>query len=289
MSERSVAGVGIAVFTLALTPWGAEAQDWRSVTSFRQLGDETRLEVQVRYGVGKLKVEPGAAGELYRVGLRYDSDLFDPLTEFRRGRLTVGVEGTGRSIRMRNQEAGDMKLSLSPDVPLELGLSFGAVEADLELGGLRVSRVKVETGASDSRMRFSRPNLIECDRIDLSMGAAAFRAVGLGNANCRTVKAEGGVGDMNLDFSGEWRRDLTADITMALGSVTLAVPEDVGVVVRRSTFLTSFSGSGFTRRGRDHFSDNWDSAPRKLNVELQGAFGSVTVRRLSASTPVATP
>lgn len=289
MSERTVGSLALATLTLALVPWTAQAQDWRSVNSFRQLGDETRLDVQVKYGVGKLQVEPGAAGELYRVGIRYDSDTFDPVTEYRRGRLTVGVEGTGRSIRMRNQEAGDMKLALSPDIPIELGLSFGAVEADLELGGLKLSRLKVETGASDSRMRFSRPNPVECDRIDLSMGAAAFRAIGLGNANCRTVKAEGGVGDMNLDFSGEWPRDLRADITMALGAVTLAVPEDVGVVVRRSTFLTSFNGSDFTRRGRDHFSDNWDSASRKLNVELQGAFGSVTVRRLSASTPIATP
>lgn len=286
MSERTL---GIALLTLLLTPWGTQAQDWRNVSSFRQLGDETRLDVQVKYGVGKLLVAPGAPGELYRVGIRYDSDLFDPLTEYRRGRLTVGVEGTGRSIRMRNKEAGDMKLALSPDVPLELGLSFGAVEAELELGGLHLSRLKVETGASDSRMRFSSPNRTDCERIDLSMGAAAFRAIGLANANCRVVKAEGGVGDMNLDFSGEWRRDLTADITMALGAVTLAVPADVGVVVRRSTFLTSFSGSGFTRRGRDHFSDNWDSASRKLTVELQGAFGSVTMRRLPDSSALATP
>lgn len=285
MSERAVA---LAILGLVLAPWTAQAQDWRTVNSFRQLGDETRLDVQVKYGVGKLVVEPGTSGELYRVGIHYDSELFDPLTEYRSGRLTVGVEGTGRSIRMRNQEAGDMKLALSPDVPLDLGLSFGAVEANMELGGLQLSRIKVETGASDSRLRFSRPNAGECDRIELSMGAAAFRAVGLANANCRVVKAEGGVGDMSLDFSGAWRRDLTADVTMALGSVTLAVPSDVGVVVRRSTFLTGFNGSGFTRRGRDHYSDNWETATRKLTVELQGAFGSVTVRRLAASTAAIT-
>jgi hypothetical protein len=286
MSERSIA---LAVLTLALAPWSVQAQDWRTVTSFRQLADETRLDVSVKYGVGKLIVEPGARGELYRVGIRYDSELFDPLTEYRSGRLTVGVEGTGRSMRMRNQEAGELKLALSPDIPLELGLSFGAVEAEMELGGLQLSRIKVETGASDSRLRFSSPNVRDCDRIDLSMGAAAFRAIGLGNANCRVLKAEGGVGDMTLDFSGEWRRDLSADVTMALGSVTLAVPSDVGVVVRRSTFLSGFSASGFTRRGRDHYSDNWDTASRKLTVELQGAFGSVTVRRLAASTAAATP
>lgn len=286
MFERTLL---VGALLVALAPTWADAQDWRTINSFRQLADETRLDVAVKYGAGRLVIEPGVAGELYRVGIRYDSDIYDPLTEYRAGRLEVGVDGSGRSIRMRNQEAGDMKLALSPDVALDVALAFGAVEANLELGGLRVSRVKIETGASDSELRFSSPNPIACGRLDLSMGAAAFRAVGLGNANCGRIKAEGGVGDMSLDFSGDWRRDITADVTMALGSVTLAVPEDVGVRVRRSTFLTSFSGEGFSRQGRDHYSDNWDQASRKLTVELQGAFGSVTVRRVGPSSAVATP
>lgn len=279
----------VALLVLALAPLSAAAQDWRTVNSFRQHGGESELQVELRYGAGQLVVEPGTRGELYRVGIRYDSDVFDPLTEYRSGRLKVGVEGGSRSVRLRNQQAGDMKLALSPDVPLDLRLSFGAVEANMELGGLHVSRIKIETGASDSRLRFSAPNATRCQRLELSMGAAAFRAVGLGNADCAHIKAEGGVGDMNLDFSGVWRRDVTADITMALGSVTLTVPEDVGVVVRRSTFLTSFTGPGFTKRDRNHYSDNWDRAPRKLTVELQGAFGSFTVRRVGPSSTAATP
>jgi hypothetical protein len=273
---------------LALAPLSAAAQDWRTVNSFRQHAGEGELQVELRYGAGQLLVEPGTRGELYRVGIRYDSDAFDPLTEYRPGLLKVGVEGGSRSVRLRDQKGGDMKLALSPDVMLDLRLAFGAVEANMELGGLHVSRIKVETGASDSRLRFSAPNATQCHRLDLSMGAAAFRAVGLGNADCSHVNAEGGVGDMDLDFSGVWRRDMTADITMALGSVTLTVPEDVGVVVRRSTFLTSFSGRHFTKRGRDHYSDNWDQATRKLTVELQGAFGSFTVRRASPSSTAAT-
>jgi hypothetical protein len=284
--QKLVAGaVGLALL-LAGT---AEGQDWRDLNSFRQRSGETRLDVELRYGVGKLTVVPGNPGELYRLALRYDSEVFEPLAEYRAGRLTVGVEGSGSMRRLRDREAGDLRLELSPDVPLNLALAFGAVEATMELGGLQVSGVKIETGASDTRVEFSRPNQGRCDRFELSMGAAAFRAVGLGNANCARIRAEGGVGDMTLDFSGEWRQDITADLTMALGAVTLLVPENVGVAVRRSTFLTSFTGRGFERQGRDHYSDNWDRAQRKLTVELQGAFGSVTVRRIEASPLIATP
>ena len=274
--------LGAVILALAM-PWPAAAQDWRDMTSFRQRSDESRLDVSVRYGAGRLRIEPGADAELYRVGLRYDSDLFNPISAYRPGSLEVGVEGTGRNVRLKNQEAGELKLALSPTVPLELDLEFGAVEADLELGGLHVRSVEIQTGASDSKVRFSEPNAGACDRFDLRMGAAAFGATGLGNAGCRRVTVEGGVGDVTLDFGGEWNRDIEAAITMALGSVTLVIPEDVGVRVDKSTFLTDFTRPGFVKRDDRYYSRNWDQAERKLTVDLRGAFGTVNVRWAAAT------
>ena len=108
MSSRTLFLAGAVMATLAAP---AGAQDWRTVTSFRQRADEAALDVHVRYGAGRLLIGPSTAGgELYRVGLHYDSDLFDPITEYATGRLEVGVEGTGRSIRLRNNEAGELDL-----------------------------------------------------------------------------------------------------------------------------------------------------------------------------------
>lgn len=280
MCSRTLA-VGLL---LALVPLGADAQDWREVTSFRQRSDESRLDVRVRYGAGELMIRSGDPGELYRINLRYDADVFEPLTRYRHGDLEVGVEGRGRGIRMRNTKAGELLLRLSPELPLELDLDFGAVEADLDLGGLQVTSLDVETGASDTQIRFDEVNAAVCDRLEIAMGAAAFTARGLGNAGCESMQVEGGVGDLTLDFSGAWPRDINADITMALGSVKLVVPEDIGVRVDKDTFLTDFDRDGFYKRGDDYYSDNWDHASRRLTIDLEGAFGSVTVRWASPST-----
>lgn len=271
----------LCIAALGLLPVQAAAQDWRDVTSFRQRADETRLDVRVRYGAGRLMIEPGAAGELYRVGIRYDADAFDPITEYRNGRLEVGVEGRGSNVKLRNTESGTMTLALPRSLPLDVELQFGAVEATLEMGGLRLSRLGIETGASDTKLTFSHPHPDACDALKITMGAAAFRAEGLGNANCSRITAEGGVGDLTLDFSGEWRRDMRADITMALGSATLRVPSDVGVRVNKDTFLSDFSGSRFEKRDGDFYSDNWESAERRLTVDLEGAFGTMNVRWIS--------
>lgn len=270
----------ISAAALALGCAGAvEAQDWRTVTSFRQRSEENRMDVHVHYGAGKLLIGPSAGGgELYRVGLRYDADMFDPITGYESGRLEVGVEGIGSSVKLRNSDAGELDLRLSPDVPLDLDLEFGAVEADLDLGGLLVARLEIETGASETDVRFSAPNRTACERLGISMGAAALEVEGLGNANCASIEVEGGVGDITLDFSGEWRRSMEADITMALGSLTVIVPSDVGVRVDRDTFLTGFDGSGFVKRDGVLYSRNWESARHRLSIDMSGAFGSINVR-----------
>ena len=276
MFERAL--ISAAGMALALAG-PAGAQDWRTVTSFRQRAEESRMDVHVRYGAGKLMIGPSAGGsELYRVGLRYDSDLFDPITEYTTGRLEVGVKGNGHSIRLRNADAGELDLRLSPDVPLELDLEFGAVEADFDLGGLRIARVEIETGASETDVRFSTPNPVDCERLGISMGAAALEVEGLGNANCGAIEVEGGMGDITLDFSGEWRRSMEADISMALGSLTLVVPSDVGVRIDRETFLTGFDGARFGKRDGVLYSDNWESARHRLSIDMSGAFGSINVR-----------
>lgn len=274
----------IASLVLALIPLGAEAQDWREMTSFRQRSDESRLDVHVRYGAGELLIRPGDAGELYRVALRYDSDVFDPVTRYETGELEVGVDGRGKGIRLRNAKGGEMRLQLSPDIPLDLNLDFGAVEADLDLSGLRVANLDVETGASDTDIRFTEANPEMCDRLNISMGAAAFTARGLANANCSDIKVEGGVGELTLEFDGAWTRNMDANVTMALGSVTLVVPENIGVRVDKDTFLTDFDRSGFYQRDDVYYSDNWDTAERRLNLKMEGAFGSVTIR-WSRATP----
>lgn len=286
MFERDrLPGLGTATLIGVLTglligiaPTHAAAQDWRNVTAFRQHADESRLDVHVRYGAGMLTIEPGSAGELYRADIRYDADVFDPVTGYGNGRLEVGVDGGSRNEKIRNGESGTMKLALTPDVPLDLDLDFGAVEANIELGGLRVLRADIETGASDTKLLFSRPNRATCDRLGIQMGAAALEARGLANANCSQVRAQGGVGDLTLDFSGEWRRDLDAEVTIALGSVTFRVPENVGVRVTRNTFLAGFDGPGFSKRDGAHYSENWERAERRLTVEVDGAFGNVDIR-----------
>lgn len=278
MSELRYAGLCVAA---ALTvagcgaPGAAGAQDWQTMNTSRRVSGEDMLNVSVEYGAGTLSIAPGERGMLYRSNLRYDAAVFTPVVDYSDGRLRVGMSGT--QMRGRNIRGGELDLRFSPDVPLALDLQFGAAEATLDLGGLAVRALEVQTGASRTDLRISQPNRTTCESADISVGAAKFTAAGLGNLNARRLTVKGGVGEMTLDFTGSWQADMEAGVDMGLGSLTLRVPRSLGVSIARSGVLTSFDSEGLTKRGNSYYSQNWDSAARKLTINLDAALGSIRV------------
>jgi hypothetical protein len=266
---RSVLAV-VGVFALASA---ASAQDWRTITSLRQYKGEALLDVKVEYGAGTLSITPAAGNSLYKATLRYDARAFKPVTQYSDGQLRVGVEGG--SIKGRHHKSGRLDLALGTRVPLDLDLKFGAVQADMELGGLRVRELHIATGASDTDLNVSSANQENCTFAEFEVGAAEFKASGLGNLNCDRVKMAGGVGDVTLDFNGTWRGDSDVEIDMGLGSLTLRVPRGLGVSVRKTGVLASFDSQELIKRGNTYYSQNWEKATNRVTFNIDAALGSI--------------
>lgn len=271
--------------TLALLSAGigtAGAQTMRPFSTFRQLHGETRLSARLEYGAGNLRIQPGEPRELYRMSLSYDEDRFLPISDFDSpaGIVHLGLKARGEGgvrVVSRTQLSQVALVSLSPRVELNLDLSLGAVDADLELGGLRLSGIDVKTGASQATVRFSRPNTMRCRSATFSAGAAEVSVIGLGNSRCEEIVFEGGVGKVLLDFSGVLSTNARVEVKMAVGGVTLRLPRAAGVRITMDKFLSSFEPAGLVRRAAAFASPNYDRADRKLDIELTTAMGGVDV------------
>ena len=273
-----------AVVTLGLCLWAgaAQAQSMRPFSTFRQLHGETRLNARVEYGAGSLRVEPGQSEELYRMNLSYDQDRFVPVSDFDASSRTVvlGLRAAGQGgvrVVSRNQLRQLARIAISPRADLALDLSLGAVDADVELGGLRISDLDLKTGASRATVRFSRPNGMRCRQATFSAGAAEVSVFGLGNSRCDEIEFEGGIGKVLLDFSGGWSSSAHVVVKMAMGEITLRLPRRVGIRLAMDKFLSSFEPAGLVRRGDSFVSPNYDSAERSLDLEISTAVGGVSV------------
>jgi len=280
--------VRAAVIALAAVLLGrgeATAQQMREFSSARQRHGEARLATRLDFGAGTLRLAPGPTGRLYGLQLTYDVERFRPISRFDpvAGTVHLGLESTGRSgirVSSREQLAQTAEVLLSPAVSLALDVALGAVEADIELGGLRVTSLHIATGASRSTIRFSTPNLSRCTAAVIEAGAAEVALAGLGNSRCDRITFSGGVGTALLDLSGAWPTDASLDVSMTMGELTLRLPRDVGVRVEMAKFLASFGAAGWTRDGDTYLSPGYAAAERKVDIALSTTIGNVNVEWL---------
>lgn len=266
-----------AAAALVVMPAGAEAQSWRTVTMSRQLEEYDDLRVDVRYGAGVFSVRSTAEGLLYRMNLKYDEDRFEPVADFSGDRLELGVETRRRGLGIDTDEAGELRLELARGVPMDLDLEFGAVKADVDLGGLALTDLDLSTGASESVIDISELNPSEMETASFEVGAADFTIRNLGNLNAARIRLDAGVGSLKLGLDGRWQRDARLGIDMGLGSLELRVPEGLGIQLRKDSFLTSLDSEGLVKRGDVYESLDFDSAERRVVIDLDAAFGSVSV------------
>jgi hypothetical protein len=219
--------------------------------------------------------------------LRYDANQFQPK------RTWTADAGTGRlALQLRSEDddidlddfgdvdskdLGTLELGLSREIPTTLSLGVVAAEVHLDLGGLALERFIFRTGASEASLDFDAPNPVRMDRLELAAGAADFEATGLGNAHFDRFEFTGAVGDVKLDFTGEWAGSAEGEIKMGLGALSLTFPRNLGVRIEKQGFLTSFNSTGFEQVDGGYQTSNWDEAPNRLTLEVRAGFGDIDV------------
>jgi hypothetical protein len=298
-SARSLCAVAVLVSTA--TP--ASAQQWRDFRAARQAGPIESLEVELLYGAGRLTVTRSETPFLYDARVHYDTERFQPLrgwsTQGDRGRLRLALtsvdDETGpATIRLENwdldwdfddlrhtgDELGTLDFELHPGIPTDLRLGVGAAMSRLDLGDLSLTSLEILTGASQTDVSFSEPNRVRMSSLTFKVGAAEFKAEGLGNARFDRLEFTGAIGNVTLDFSGAWEQDASAEIKMGVGELKLRVPRDIGVRIERSSLLITLDAVGFERVDGAYVTPNWDTADVQLEIELEAAFGTVKIERI---------
>ena len=277
----------LLVIALSAPLLGAGAQvepRWRSLDVSRQLRDSAPQRIKVQYGAGRVDVRGTDAALLYGMHLRYDEQRAAPLYRYdaEQRSAVLGLEprtvGTPVSSSGRS-ESGELRLLLPRAVPLDLDLQFGGAEASLELGGLALQSVRLECGATDATLNFSAPNRDHMRELVVDVGAASFTALHLGNANADQIRVRGGMGVVDLDFSGSWQRDLSVVTRVGIGKTTLRVPDDVGVRLEIQRLAAGFDHEGMIKRDDAWYSRNWETAPRKLRIRAETVFGALELQR----------
>ena len=280
---RVVGRFAAALAVVAIAAASVEGQSWRTLESSRQLRDSGEHRVRVEYGAGRLDVSSTFEPVLYSMVLRYDETLGSAvhLYEPEQRTLTLGLGDLSVrfSRNVKDQTRGEMRLALSRAVPMDLAFDLGATKASLELGGLALRNLRIQSGAGEAFVAFGSPNPLPMRALEIEVGAASLQVRDLANANTSSVRVKGGVGSIDLGFAGQWSQDMAVDADVTFGKLTLHVPRDVGVQVRVQRFLASFDHEGLTKRGDSYYSENWETARYRLRLHASATIGGIELDR----------
>ncbi len=276
----------LGILALCAPLLSAAAQNdphWRSLDVSRQLRDTAAQRIKVQYDAGRVDVRPTDAALLFGMHLRYDELRASPLHRHDAEQRTtvLGLESRGNvfpASSSRHEDSGELRLVLPRTIPLDLDMEFGGAQAALELGGLALQSARLEFGAAEGTLAFSTPNRSHMRELEISIGAADFTARGLANANADLIRVRGGVGSVDLDFGGTWTRDLEVSTRLAIGGLTLRVPDDVGLRLEVKRVAAGLDHGGLVKRDDGWYSSNWDTAPHKVHVRAETVFGQIELK-----------
>ena len=153
-------------------------------------------KLKISHGAGELKIHSGAGpGELARGsfagGLDQKANLTGDRLEVRmrpaRDVLVFPFFGPTQQL--------DWDVALNADVPLTLTLSSGADRSVLDLRDLNITDLKVETGASDTKVTLPARGRLNAD---FDLGAASLDVIVPDGVSAQ-IRASIGAADLNVD------------------------------------------------------------------------------------------
>ena len=243
------------------------------------LDKEKSLKVEIRFGAGTLNISKGDDDLVLDGEFQYENQDLVPRIEYEVlddvGELELGMGGEASSVRDAKSR---WDLRFTGQIPLDLEAKVGACEGVLDLTGLRVASLDIETGASDLALAFSTRNEVVLRRAEVKAGAARFRATGLGYANLKSMSFEGGVGSYTLDFSGPLQRRGEVKIDMGVGALALRIPRETSARIEApGGFLAYVDAESFQRDGNIYLSPGYREDKPTLRISIDAAICSITV------------
>ena len=194
------------------------------------LDGASRAEIEIQHGAGELTVGSGASAGVLAEGL-FGGGL-KHRTERKGDLVDVEMKMAVEAVAFLNWSPGgyDWDVRLSADVPMSLRCATGASKSALDLRDLKITDLKLETGASATEVIL--PASAGFTRVKVQAGAARVDMRVPGGVAAR-IKASAGLASVTVDqtrFPGFDNRYQSPDYDATPNKVDIDIETGVGSV-----------------------------------------------------------
>lgn len=196
--------------------------------------DAQKLDVEINLGVGEMTVSKGAK-EWLEGSAQYNVNKLAPEVKYKlrgnTGEIDIDHKGSSKVKIGNTKNLWDVQLN--EDIPMDLSIETGASKAMLDLRGLKLEKLDIETG----------------------------------------------VGDLNVDLGGDWKKSFKTNIETGVGQTTVILPSEVGVKITTEKGIGSMNLEGFIAKGQGiYVNEAFEKADIVLEVNSELGVGDVTFK-----------
>jgi hypothetical protein len=231
-------------------------------------------DVELRPGAAGVTVSSDGAGVIDGM-LEYNVDQWKPEVTTSSQRVVIR-QADFNGIPPANAR-NDWNLKLGPGVPINLYVSAGAVNGHWELGGLSLRSLTWKQGAADTTIRFSQPNLVKLEVLDVDAGASMLALEGLGNANVYSGTINIGAGTLSLRFNGKLTHDVDLTIKGGAAAITIDSGGNLARFIRSSALTMITSGDWSQSEDMYVTPGRFDAAEPKVTIHSELAAATVNL------------
>lgn len=128
----------------------------------------------------------------------------------------------------KKEDKNYWKILLTEDKVYSLQLAYGIGNADVDLSGIPVERLKINTGSADVIVDYAdgKGNLIAMDTFYVKVDLGSLVANHINLTNARVIVAEVGFGTAVLDFSDRSNQSSRIKASVGAGRLEMVMPSE---------------------------------------------------------------
>ena len=271
-----------------------ESDDYEILNYQYKVKKYDALRVYLDCSIGNLTMKAGNNRYIINGNIKYNSNLSKPvvgLTDKNNiSRLDLKIKPNNSSTEDNSKslinsliEDGNDNYKIKFEMPTKMStdmyFDFGLGKADLDLTGLRISQLVIDCGLSDVTLVKTKPNIINCDKVQISTGMTDFNSTALGNFNASNYIFDVGIGSAEIDMSGSSNKDSKLKIDVTVGSLELKLPTNTNIELTvNKNMLSSVNVKGLVSSGDGKYNSRknqkrWSTMRADVSVGL----GSVDI------------
>lgn len=243
------------------------------------------LEVILQVDAGEVLVEKGSDERSGSVMIRYAPRKFRQKIDFdeRTNRLRISFDMKGLKSVDTDEESAEVYVRLPYGVDIVFEAKVKAGEVTMEMGGLRLTDFYLNNWAGEVEVRFDEPNPVVMEMLDVTAKVGESSFVRLGNARFKKANINGGIGELDVDFTGDLVNESRARVDLDIGEASIYLPRDVGIKMRIGGGFSFLSEKhidrSLHRRGGSYYSDDYEGMQERFYVSITPGLGELTVER----------